>query len=806
MQSDENRGRDNEMLNMKSTFFFNERLVQAMNNMLKVPFTIVSAQIGAGKTTAIRAALMNQPSQTILWHTFYKKNTHSFWQDFCEKIETLDESLGNLLWELGEDIPTEESAFRIVSQVLSSLTRSLKITIVIDNYTETERMLHLLNYLTWQSIDNLHIIILSRKNVPIDFELGLGGDIFYIDNSTFMLEEEDIVKYYQKAEIPISEEEVERIHRISGGWLPLLQAIGEQLIHSAGNSKMTDLTGCMQTMTEYMDQYLLSEVPASIRRFLFIFGYVDGFPSEFVSTYLDCYEPDSSGTFPEETRAEDVLSYLTQNNFFLDYDAEQKIYCFQAVFQLALRKEYEKLPLAEQEQLAETWIRAESACPGIWDVNRGYDGRVLHFALNAFHEEKEDSNYLLYLAFYFLIREDEEGYQEAMSKAGQLLEAQESRIVPPDYLLLKSRLGRDGREDALLEYVTACAKAGGLEQRGHYSMAWGNLMLIENFTDAKKMDALILKLEETLSACRGSFADLYKGWLSLLKGEQCMLRYDLDQAKICLYASYRYLPEGEDPALDLVRSYLDISILFYGGEMEEAEDRLHAVKEMQLHLHRDGFLTALDLGWRWRAGKDSVGEESERFSLQNETVSGCDTLRELITAEDLILNNQYLPFLGYFQHGDNGFSYNFYFRIYMLLYCAIACKKTQWPEESMNYFHTAVREAQGGNVYLPFLTLGYYLTSFLEESAETDNADFIRTLKEKIEIYHATKNEKAKIGLWRIESSETLTDRERQICYCVHDGLSNKEIGAKLLISENTVKSALKSVFRKLEITSRDML
>ncbi len=61
------------MLNMKSTFFFNDRLVQAMNNMLKVPLTIVSAQIGAGKTTAVRAALMNQPNQTILWHTFYKK-------------------------------------------------------------------------------------------------------------------------------------------------------------------------------------------------------------------------------------------------------------------------------------------------------------------------------------------------------------------------------------------------------------------------------------------------------------------------------------------------------------------------------------------------------------------------------------------------------------------------------------------------------------------------------------------------------------------------------------------------------------
>ncbi len=793
---------------MKSTFFFNERLVQAMNKMLKVPLTIVSAQIGAGKTTAVRAALMNQPSQTILWHTFYKKNTQSFWQDFCEKIGTLDEPSGRLLWELGEDVPLEESAYKTVALVLSSLSRSLKITIAIDNYTEEERLLNLLNYLILQSIDNLHIIILSRKNVPIDYEIGLAGDAFYIDNSAFMLEEKDIVQYYKKAEISISDEEAERIHRISEGWLPLLQSIGELLSNNTIIPQTTNLTDCLKTMTEYMDQYILSEIPDSLRRFLLVFGYVDGFTLEFVSFYINFFELDAGKAFPEGYRAEEVLSYMLQNNLFLQYDSVNKIYCFQYVFQLAMRKEYEKLPLAEQEQLAAIWIRAESACTGIWDGNRGYNGRVLHFALHAFDDKKDDINYLLYLALYFQIRDDEEGYLEAMSKADRFLEMYESVTAPPEYRLLKSRLGYSDTEE-LYEYIMACARAAASENAGHYSMSWGNLMLIENFTDAKEMESLILKLEDALSACRSSSADIYKGWLSLLKGEQYMLRYDLDNAKISLYASYRFLPEMKDPALDAVRSYLDISIQFYAGEMDEARARLHDTKEMQLHLHRDSVLTALDLGWRWRAGKNSVGDESERFGVNNETVYGCDTLRELISAEDLILTNQYLPFMGYFHNSESSFSSsNFYFRIYMLLYCAIACKNTQCPKESMDYFNAAVKEAQDGKIYLPFLTLGFGLSSFLEESAQTDecNADFICTLREKIELYQATKNEKAKIGLWRIETCETLTNRERQISLCVHDGLSNKEIGVKLMISENTVKSALKSVFKKLGISSRDML
>ncbi len=794
---------------MKSTFFFNERLIRALNNMLKSPLTIISAQIGAGKTTAIRAALKSQFSQTILWHSFYKKNTKGFWQDFCENIGNLDESSGKLLWELGDDIPTEEGGCRAVAQVLTSLSRSLRITIVIDHYTQTEKMFDLINYLTLQSIENFHIIILSRKDVPINFELGLSGDVFFINNSVFMLDEEDISQYYQRAEIPISQEEAERIHRISGGWLPLLQSIGELLLDNTDTSEVTDLSSCMQTMTEYMRQYILLEIPASFRRFLFAFGYVDGFTLEFVSSYIKFFEQDFGESSAGKFRAEDIISYLMQNNLFLEYNSVYKVYCFQYVFQLAMREEYEELPPDEQEVLAAIWIRAESACAGIWEGNRSYDNRVLHFALQAFDDEKDDVNYLLYLALYFQIRDDEDGYLEAMAKTNHFLEMHESVTAPPEYRLLKSRLGYSDIEE-LYEYIMACAHTVSSGSAGHYSMAWGNLMLIENFTDAKEMESLILKLEDSLYDFTGSSADIYKGWLFLLRGELYMLRYDLDNAKVCLYASYRYLPEKKDSALEMVRSYLDISIQFYSGEMDEAKSRFHVAEEEQLQLHRDSVLTALDLGWRWRAGKNSVREELERFSVNNETVYGCDTLRELITAEDLIRNNQFLPFMGYFHNNrENGFrGSNFYFRLYMLLYCAIACKNTQRPEQGMEYFNTALREAKEGNILLPFLTLGHYLTSFLEESTETggNDTDFIRTLKEKIEIYQATKDEKAKIGLWRIETCEELTDRERQICYCVHDGLSNKEIGAKLSISENTVKSALKTVFKKLGISSRDML
>jgi DNA-binding CsgD family transcriptional regulator len=48
-----------------------------------------------------------------------------------------------------------------------------------------------------------------------------------------------------------------------------------------------------------------------------------------------------------------------------------------------------------------------------------------------------------------------------------------------------------------------------------------------------------------------------------------------------------------------------------------------------------------------------------------------------------------------------------------------------------------------------------------------------------------------------------LTNRERQIAELVAQGHTNAEIGATLWITENSVKQALKRMFRKLEVTSR---
>jgi len=52
-------------------------------------------------------------------------------------------------------------------------------------------------------------------------------------------------------------------------------------------------------------------------------------------------------------------------------------------------------------------------------------------------------------------------------------------------------------------------------------------------------------------------------------------------------------------------------------------------------------------------------------------------------------------------------------------------------------------------------------------------------------------------------SPEHLTERETEVLQHVAKGLSNKEIGGNLFISETTVKSHVKSIMQKLQVPSR---
>jgi DNA-binding NarL/FixJ family response regulator len=87
----------------------------------------------------------------------------------------------------------------------------------------------------------------------------------------------------------------------------------------------------------------------------------------------------------------------------------------------------------------------------------------------------------------------------------------------------------------------------------------------------------------------------------------------------------------------------------------------------------------------------------------------------------------------------------------------------------------------------------------LKDARREELLDCIRWVNRGDTCIPASLIEKVATGL----SSEALTGRELNVLELLARGKSNKEIGVSLYISETTVKSHLRSIFRKLNVLSR---
>lgn len=87
----------------------------------------------------------------------------------------------------------------------------------------------------------------------------------------------------------------------------------------------------------------------------------------------------------------------------------------------------------------------------------------------------------------------------------------------------------------------------------------------------------------------------------------------------------------------------------------------------------------------------------------------------------------------------------------------------------------------------------------LKDSQREDLLDCIRRIHRGETFITPCLVEKLAAGL----TSQPLTSRELDVLTSLAQGLSNKEIGARLCITETTVKSHLRAIFSKLDVLNR---
>ena len=100
----------------------------------------------------------------------------------------------------------------------------------------------------------------------------------------------------------------------------------------------------------------------------------------------------------------------------------------------------------------------------------------------------------------------------------------------------------------------------------------------------------------------------------------------------------------------------------------------------------------------------------------------------------------------------------------------------------------------------------YNNEEWLRQHAEVEDCIFtpaIRRLEQQLKQNDVTKNISSMVFKGGQEnSSEVLSDRERDVIVCVVQGMQNKEIADHLFISINTVITHRRNIARKLQIHS----
>jgi len=144
-------------------------------------------------------------------------------------------------------------------------------------------------------------------------------------------------------------------------------------------------------------------------------------------------------------------------------------------------------------------------------------------------------------------------------------------------------------------------------------------------------------------------------------------------------------------------------------------------------------------------------------------------------------------------------------QIYTYIYLAAANSRIFRQNEALVALKQSLDIAMPDRVYMPFVENCDYIKPLLEELGR--QGLYHREIAAILKLY---KPYQKAIGLitkeYFAKSKPLLTKREIEIAQLAALGFTNKEIGERLFISQNTVKTQLKRIFEKLKINSRALL
>ncbi len=811
----------------ENNFFFSEGLSHAMSGILSHPLTLVEAPMGYGKTTAAREHLLIQGVPQY-WARVYDSSLSAFWASFCLMFRSFGEGFSERM--LQQQFPGDSFSRASLVSLLERADLPEEAVFVIDDYhlaacVETD---DLFAFLARVNIPGMHFVLNTRyAEFPSLAELKLKGHLHHIEKNAFELTATDIQQYFRLNGAGVRREEADRLQSWSEGWISALYLL---LLHYRKDGHFETTTH----IDRLIEMSVYEPLPDDTKRILRQLAFFDRFTGE------------QAVFVTEDPRASEQLLSLARRNAFVQYDKKTGTFQIhnlltnfltelpemngetgrltlykragawfqrQGSFLQAMKYQYMAgdfeglLDSLERDKgaslLAEhrsQLIRYAADCPA--DVRRRHPIACLVYAISLMTYNEMD----LFMC--------------ACDDYRAMLEEPMSDPVEHDWL--------EGEFELLLSFsayndiraMTEHNRRAGTLMKGpsrfldtHGSMTFGAPSLLYLFhRETGGLEESVRALTEGMPFY-GRLTDGHgKGAESVMCAEMHYQRGEFDDAQVMLYKALYDASTHAQAEIVLCAQFLQARIALAKGDFPGMSAFLDT---MTLSLEKAGAFTLLNTadmckGYLLGCLRQTTGIAdwlSDLHAGPNRLLFQALAFFHLVHGRLLLLKGEPLMLLGLTDLFTETASV-FPSRLALVqtkLYEAAANMLAFRHAAALEALTEAIVMAEPDRLYMPFVENGDYLASMLQE---LQGMGIHRHAISQILALHVPYRASldAITREFFTDKRPGLTGRELEIARLAAEGLSNKEIGARLFISPNTVKTLMKNVFDKLGISSRALL
>ena len=803
------------------------RITDAMKEIYSYPLTIVEAPMGYGKTTAVREYLDHTASK-VMWQSIFDNTSAGFWKGFCRQLNALDSDCAQSLMRLG--FPDDSVSIQEALHIISAIDFPAKSVIVIDDYhlAAGAEISAFIEAVVRSEIPELHIVLTARYIEALNTEeMELKGYLNHIKKEMFELSTEEISEYFKLCGVRIKESEAERLHALTEGWISALYLL---LLNYVANGTYSDITN----IYKLMENAVYTPLSEEIKDFLVTMSICDNFTAE-QAVYI--WGKDN---------AADLLGEITNRNAFVKYDARQRTYHVHAIFTNYLKDVLEgrriKLNLFRR---AACWYLTNGdfiqsmhyfyLCgdfEGIFqaiemekaiNINPPYRKELVVKYITECPDTVKAKNHFVMLLFAFrlftfnelaLFKMTCDEFVRNITADTALDENDRNRLMGEFEMVLSFT----GYND-ISRMAEHHQKAGRLLKEPssimHSKSVWtfgSPSVLYMFYRESGKLIAYVETMLEDIPLYSRLSNGNAAGGEYVMKAEYHFNTGDIENTEIAAHQAMYEAQSKNQVANIICVLFLKMRISLVQGDFSGAlghlrrmRDEIAREKEYPL-IHTieicEGYLYAL-LG---KGGKVPVWLATGDFSSQR-LLFPVIPMINIVYGRALLINGEYLKLIGSSRHftGIASVFPNLLALIYTDIYLASANNRIFREADALDALRRALQTALPDRLYMPFVENCDHIKPLLERlSGEGFMRDGIARILELSESYH-----KAMDQITREHFSEyrpDLTEREEEIARLAAEGYSNREIGKRLFISENTVKTQMKSVFEKLGIGSRVLL